>query len=309
MGSPLLAVEDVRFRYARRGRWALDGLSFRADRGRILGIVGPNGSGKTSLFRLILGWARPVDGRILIDGRAPHVYRRSRGIGYTPEDVRFPGTLTAWEVGCYVARLARIPATEVEAAVGRLLKHLELRERAGDPIASLSHGYRQRVGLLAALLGDPELILLDEPANGLDPASIGVLRGLLRGLRCDGRAVLVSSHNLLELERVCDDILILSHGRPLGHIDRGRMGRAPEIFVVQLRPCGPGSIESVDAAGGIRLSADEMAFTSEDRARGFARAAASAGLAVEAIERRPSDLEFLFHSLIQGRPAAGGRDA
>jgi len=182
------------------------------------------------------------------------------------------------------------------------MRTLAIDDRADEPIGTLSHGYRQRVGLLVALLGDPELILLDEPANGLDPESVGVLRSVLRGLKQQGRTVIVSSHNLLELERVCDEVVILSQGRALGRSARSELLSQPDVWVVRL------SSDSADAVSvgrlcaklhGVRLAADETGFRHEPLAREFAARASTRGFVVEAVERRSFDLEYLFHSLVQ----------
>ncbi len=311
-GGVRVEVQNVRFRYGPRRGWALDDVSFEVPAGRILGLVGPNGSGKTTLYRLLLGLAAPSDGHVLIDGRPPAAFRTRRGIGYLPEQVRLPGAARVSELAALMARLAGLGGAQARAATGALVEILALGGKVDEKIAALSHGYRQRVGLLAVLLGDPPLLLFDEPANGLDPASVGLLRSLLRRLRRAGRTVLVSSHNLLELERVCDDMLIFREGRMLGRISREELLARPDIWIVMMRPEQPTSTPTAAAGevvqGAVRLAADEVAFPSRDRARAFADAVERQGGWVERIERRPFDLEYLFHLRVQqGRdsPSAG----
>jgi ABC-type multidrug transport system ATPase subunit len=300
--DPILRVESVRYRYRRSGGWALDGVSFAVERGTILGLVGPNGSGKTTLYRLILGLSSPDAGRIAVAGTTPSAYRTRHGIGHLPEQGRLPGNVRVRELAIFVGRLAGLSRSELQAALERLRELLRLEDVVDARIGTLSHGYRQRVGLLAALLGDPELLLLDEPANGLDPTSVGVLRSLLRDSRRRGRTVIVSSHNLLELERVCDEVIILSQGRSLGRASRAELVARPDIWVVQLgedarRTPAEQPAREV-AAGAIRLAADELAFPDEEPARRFARLVENGGGVVELIEQRPFDLECLFHSLV-----------
>jgi ABC-2 type transport system ATP-binding protein len=176
---------------------------------------------------------------------------------------------------------------------------LRLEERADAEIGTLSHGYRQRVGLLAALLGDPRLLLFDEPGNGLDPTSVGILRSLVRGLRREGRTVLVSSHNLLELERMCDEILILHEGKLIGRSSREELATRPGIWVVQLSAGSARANSLRKKFDGVRLADDEAAFLEEMNARRYASHVELSGGSVEALERRPYDLECLYHELVQ----------
>ncbi len=309
---PLVEVEAVRYRYGPGMVWALDGVSFQIGQGGVLGLVGPNGSGKTTLYRLLLGFIGPGEGRIAVGGRAPRVYRVQRGIGYLPEQVRLPGAVRIHEFAVLMARLAGLRGEGARSAIGTLVQILALQDKIDSRIASLSHGYRQRVGLLAVLLGGPELLLLDEPATGLDPASVGVLRTVLRALRRRGRTVIVSSHNLLELERVCDEVLILREGQLLGRAGRDELVRRPDIWIVQLDVERLPNSSPLDARrielGGVRLAADEVAFTDREAARTFATAVRVGGGSVERVERRRFDLEFFFHSLVQGKGGEPGTD-
>jgi ABC-2 type transport system ATP-binding protein len=307
--GPLIEVENLYFSYGSREKPALERLSFEIERGRVVGVVGPNGSGKTTLYRLILGFLRPQKGRVTVCGMGAAVYRRNRGVGYLPEQVRLPGNVRVRELAVLTARLAGLRGRAVVEAIERYTNMLALAETTDALLGVLSHGYRQRVGLLVALLGDPELVLLDEPANGLDPASVGVLRSVIRGLKRHGRTVIVSSHNLSELERICDEVLVLGYGRLLGRSARHEHLERPDTWVVLLgEKLGEASARA-DALclelGGVRLAADEAAFTDARAARAFARRIERAGAKVESIERRPYDLEFLFHSLVQKNSADG----
>jgi len=302
-GHPLIEVENLSYRYRRGGHAALQRLSFAVERGRVVGLVGPNGSGKTTLYRLILGFVRPREGRVAVGGTDPAAYRRTRGIGYLPEQVSLPGNVRVRELALLIARLAGLRGREVRRAIDCYMDRLALGGWADAVVGTLSHGYRQRVGLLAALLGDPELLLLDEPANGLDPASVGILRSVIRGLKRRGRTVVVSSHNLLELERLCDELLILGHGRLLGRSSRDELAERSAIWVVLLGTGRAGVCARAETLcpefGGILLAADEAAFGDARSARAFATRVEAAGGSVESIERRPFDLEYLFHSLVQ----------
>lgn len=300
---PLIEVVNLHYRYRLGGDFALAGLSFGIERGRVLGLVGPNGSGKTTLYRLTLGFMRPQEGRLAVCGLDPADYRRSYGIGYLPEQVRLPGNVRVREFAVLMARLAGLRGREVVEAIDRYLERLALARWADAVVGTLSHGYRQRLGLLAALLGEPELVLLDEPANGLDPASVGLLRSVIRALKRSGRTVVVSSHNLSELERICDEVLVLSYGRLLGRSSRQELAERPGVWVLLLGAERVGMSARTEALclelGGVRLASDEVAFAEARAARAWAGRFELEGGRVESIERRPFDLEFLFHSLVQ----------
>ena len=299
----LLHVDGVGYRYRSAAVAALDDVSFRVRRGVVLGLVGPNGSGKTTLYRLILGFLKPDQGALSIAGLEPAAFRTRRGIGYLPELVRLPGNMRVRELAEHVGRLAGLGDAERRDSIDRFMRLLVLTDRADADIRTLSHGYRQRVGLLATLLGDPELLLFDEPGNGLDPASVGILRSLLRELKRRRQTAIVSSHNLLELERVCDEVVVLSEGVLLGQGSREALIGARDVWVVQVLGDAARMESLMVQFGGIRLAGDEAAFKEERQARGFANAAEAAGARVYLFEERPFDLELLFHQLTQGKSA------
>jgi ABC-2 type transport system ATP-binding protein len=189
---------------------------------------------------------------------------------------------------------------------------LGLVERSSSALGALSHGYKQRVGLLAALLGDPQLLLLDEPTNGLDPGTVGILRSAIRALRRRGRTVIVSSHNLAELERVCDGLLILQEGTLIGRCTREGLSGRPDVWVVRVSDNGklrsPRLGQLCGQSGGVRLAADEVGFRDGRSAREFARRLTAAGAVVEAVDRRRFDLEFLYHSMVKERTTQTGSE-
>lgn len=293
----------VGFRYGATDRWAVRDLSFRVGRGTVYGLAGPNGSGKTTIYRLLMGFIRPESGCVNVGGDDPGRYRVKNGIGYLPEQVRLPSAVRVGEFAMFMARLAGLAAEETGPTSEPLMAALGLTEKANVQIGSLSHGFRQRVGLLAVLLGDPRLVLMDEPANGLDPCSVGLLRSMIRSLKRRGRTVIVSSHNLAELERVCDELSILQEGTLLGRSTRDELAGRPGVWVVRLRHNGRLRSKLVGRVCGslsaVRLATDEVGFKEVRSAQEFVRRMTAAGVLVDAVERRPFDLEFLFHSLVQ----------
>ncbi|MGS1126443.1 ABC transporter ATP-binding protein [Rhodanobacter sp. UC4437_H4] len=191
---------------------ALDGISAVVPRGQVIGLLGHNGAGKSTLIKLILGLIAPSGGRLEVLGQSPwraHALRRR--IGYLPESATFYGNLSGRELLDYLARLKQAP----RAQVATLLERVGLAHAADRRIGTYSKGMRQRLGLAQALLGSPDLVLLDEPTTGLDPQATRELYRIVGELRADGRCVLVSSHLLAELEPHIDGALILRQGKLL----------------------------------------------------------------------------------------------
>jgi ABC-2 type transport system ATP-binding protein len=203
-----IAVEALTKRY--RTVTAVDDLTFELAPGRITGFVGPNGAGKSTTMRLLLGLARPDSGRATINGR-PYAELRDplRHVGALLDpNVFHPGRSgrTALRIA---ARPAQIPGQRVEEVLHLTGLGAAAHRRAGG----YSQGMRQRLALAAALLGDPETLILDEPANGLDPEGVAWLRGLLRRLAAEGRTIFVSSHLLAELAQTADDVVVINRGQ------------------------------------------------------------------------------------------------
>lgn len=314
MSNRLMAeLRAVGFRYGAADRWAVRDLSLRFVRGAAHGLAGPNGSGKTTIFRLLMGFVRPESGWVSVEGDDPARHRVSHGIGYLPEQVRLPGAVRVQEFALFMERLAGLSRSETDPVIEPLMSVLGLTDKSLDAIGSLSHGFKQRVGLLAALAGEPQLVLMDEPANGLDPTSLGLLRSVIRSLKRRGCTVIVSSHNLAELERVCDELSILREGTLLGRSTRDALAGRPAVWVVRVSYNGrlrsPRVGRLCAGLGGVRLATDEVGFRSKARAHEFVRRITAAGAGVEAVESRPFDMEFLFHALVQEKSSdRGSRD-
>ena len=207
--SPAVWCSGLRKRYRRQV--AVDGVSLTVGRGEILGLLGPNGAGKTSVIKILLGLVRPDAGEVLLLGRpATDPPARAR-VGYLPELFRYQPWLTAAEVITLHVRLSGIavPAAEQRECLG----DVGLADRAGDRVGGFSKGMQQRLGLAVALVARPELVVLDEPTSALDPVGRADVRDLLLALRDRGVAVLLNSHLIGEVERVCDRVVILDHGR------------------------------------------------------------------------------------------------
>ena len=191
---------------------AVDGLSLRVPRGGVFGLLGPNGSGKTTTMSMLLSLVRPTSGTISLFGLEGGRAREEalNRVGAVVETPAFSPYLSARANLKYFQGISRKGST---AEIARLLELVGLAERADSKFRTYSMGMKQRLGLAYALLGDPELLILDEPTNGLDPGGMAEVRELVRSLGSGGRTVLLSSHLLHEVEQVCDSIVILSRGR------------------------------------------------------------------------------------------------
>jgi ABC-2 type transport system ATP-binding protein len=207
--SPAVWCDGVAKAYD--GRPALDGVALTVRRGEVLGLLGPNGAGKTTLIKILLGLVRADAGEVRLLGRDASRPEARQRVGYLPELFRFQPWLTADEVLRLHGQLGRVPTTREGRRAG--LDRVGLADRADDRVAGFSKGMQQRLGLAVALLGEPELVVLDEPTSALDPVGRADVRAIVVALRAQGVALLLNSHLIGEVERVCDRITILDRGR------------------------------------------------------------------------------------------------
>lgn len=275
---------------------ALDRLTVELPPSGVIGLVGPNGSGKSTLIRVLLGLVRPTDGTATVLGSSIEDPERYAGrVGALIESPAFLAGLSARANLVSLARLRRLPLTRVDA----VLAQVGLAGRDREPVRRFSLGMRQRLGIAAALLPDPELLVLDEPTNGLDPAGIVEIRELLRGLGRDGRTVIVSSHQLSEIQAVCDHLLVIRFGelvfcgpmaeilaRTREHIDIATEHAADAGHLAPILAGGGWTVEPTD--GGLRVAAPA------DRAADLNRAAAAAGITLGRLVAAQDDLEAIF---------------
>src|SRR3954451_25225756 len=207
--SPAVWCSGLRKRYGRRT--AVDDVSFTVARGEVLGLLGPNGAGKTTAIKMLLGLLRPDAGEVLLLGRRSSDPRSRSAVGYLPELFRYQPWLTPTEVLDLHVRLARadVPAAERREC----LALVGLVDRVDGRVRGFSKGMQQRLGLAVALVARPELVVLDEPTSALDPLGRVDVRDLVLALKADGVAVLLNSHLIGEVERVCDRVVILDKGQ------------------------------------------------------------------------------------------------
>jgi ABC-2 type transport system ATP-binding protein len=279
---------------------AVDDLSFTVAPGTVTGFLGPNGAGKTTTLRMVVGLVAPTAGHATIGGQAyADLADPTRTVGAALEASSFhPGrTATAQlRVICLAAGLPQSRASEVLTQVG-------LAEAAGRRIGTFSLGMRQRLALAAALLGDPEVLILDEPANGLDPEGIAWLRGFLRHLASTGRTVLVSSHVLAEVEQTVDHVVILAKGRLVRACPLEELVATASAHVLAKSPDAR-ALQTALAAGvdgwrptSVRLVGDDALEVQGMPIALVGRAALRAGAELHELREERTDLEDVFLAL------------
>jgi ABC-2 type transport system ATP-binding protein len=230
---------------------ALDGVSFAVPDGTIVGFVGPNGAGKTTAMRIALGVLEPDGGEVRWRGRPVDADARRR-FGYMPEERGLYPKMKALEQLAYLARLHGLTKNDARRRASEVVGVLGVAERAGDRVESLSLGNQQRVQLAAALVHEPDLLVLDEPFSGLDPIGVDVLSGVLRAQADRGVPVVFSSHQLELVERLCDSVVLINHGRVVtqGSIGELHASRDRRLVRVEIEGGAPGWFDSIP---GVRL--------------------------------------------------------
>ncbi|MFY1674848.1 ATP-binding cassette domain-containing protein [Plantactinospora sp. WMMB334] len=309
--AAVLEIEGLRktYRNRRRGvRQALDGFDMRVEAGQVHGFLGPNGSGKTTTLRTLLGLIRPNGGRMAILGReVPAALPVVAGqVGAIVESPQFFPHFSARDTLSLLAGAGGVPQTRVL----EVLELVGLRERARDRVKTYSLGMKQRLAVASALLKNPKLLILDEPANGLDPGGIREMRTLMRDLAASGMTVVVSSHILGEVQLICDSVTIISLGR--------RVAAGP-VAEVLAEHSGGGLRVRLEAVTDLPVAADLLARSGArvtphddhllvyevDKPAGVTRTLAAANLFVSELAPITVDLESVFLELTATAPVPG----
>ena len=197
----------------KKGFRALDDVSLEIGPGCVFGLLGPNGAGKTTLIKILLGLARPTDGRAWLFGEPVGKPALRSRIGYLPEAHRLPGYLTGREVIELFGMMCGRDRAFLRSRSGELLDIVGMSKSADRKIKEYSKGMQQRIGLAQALVHDPELVFLDEPTDGVDPMGRAAIRGIVERLKDAGVTIFINSHLLMEVERICDRVVIMDRGR------------------------------------------------------------------------------------------------
>lgn len=293
----------------------MDDMSFVVEEGKIYGFLGPNGAGKSTTMNVMTGYIAADGGRVLIDGHdiLEEPIAAKACIGYLPEVPPLYTDMTVWEFLLFAAELKKVAKNERKDRVERLIQRIGLEEVRGRMIRNLSKGYKQRVGLAQALVGNPKVLILDEPMVGLDPKQIIEMRDLIRGLAGE-HTVILSSHILSEISAVCDHIMIISHGKlvasgsPEELQDRMRGTSEQIVTVLGEREQAEEILKKLDAVERftfedgeeegsilIRLEVKENA----DIRKELSVALAGAGMPILSMSRSEKSLEDIFLKLTE----------
>ena len=295
-GTP--AIQTVNLSKSFGHTVALAGLTMTVPRGEVFGFLGPNGAGKTTSVKLLLGLLRPTSGQGSLLGRPIGDLRTRRHIGYLPELFRYQGWLSAREVLALHCELAPLPRSSWKDEISTALDTVGLTERAGDRVSTFSKGMQQRLGLAAALLGEPELVFLDEPTSALDPVGRHDVREIIRGLASRGTAVFLNSHLLSEVEQVCDRVAVVDHGRVIAS---GTMDELLSGTAVKIRVTGLGADRSKLASfGAVDDEGEQLTFTNlgADRVPELVAQIVALGGRVYEVAPRHQTLEDRFLQLL-----------
>jgi ABC-2 type transport system ATP-binding protein len=253
----VIEVQHITKRYGRVT--AVDDVSFRVERGEILGFLGPNGAGKTTTMRILTGYMPPTEGRAAVAGYDvfTHPIEAKRRTGYLPETPPLYPDMTVREYLDFVARIKNVPPKERKERVRTVMARTHVDDMANRHCAKLSKGYRQRVGLAQALIHNPDVLILDEPTAGLDPKQIIETRDLIRGLAGD-HTIVLSTHILPEVAQTCQRVVIINKGRVVAvDTPEGLTARlqGAETMYVQVDAGGADAVEALQALPGVTRAA------------------------------------------------------
>ncbi|MBK7643138.1 MAG: ABC transporter ATP-binding protein [Planctomycetes bacterium] len=312
MQASLIRARELRKLYRKglfggEGFPALDGVSLEVGRGSVFGLLGPNGAGKTTMVKIFLGLVHRTHGEVEILGQSCEDASVRRRIGYLPEAHRLPGYLTGRQMLRLFAQMSGCAKSEIDDRIEKQLELVGMRDAAGRKISEYSKGMQQRIGLAQALIHEPELVFLDEPTDGVDPVGRMAIREIVLRLKNKGVTLFLNSHLLMEVEMICDRVVILSRGKIL------REGTMAELtprtgsvrFELKQVPADLASLLAgigsalVPQPGGFELALNDDAELDRciDRLR-------SAGVSIRAVQPRKLSLEEAFVGMLkdQGGP-------
>jgi ABC-2 type transport system ATP-binding protein len=285
---------------------AVDDLSFKVEAGQVLGFLGPNGAGKSTTMKMLTGFLTPTSGTALINGIdvVENSVSARKKIGYLPEGAPSYGEMTVLQFLTFVARARLIEKNDVPASVDRAIGKLNLAEVKHQAIDTLSKGFKRRVGLAQAIIHDPQILILDEPTDGLDPNQKREVRGLIRDMARD-KIIIISTHILEEVEAVCNRVMIIAHGKlladdtPQGLIARSRYHNAVSL-VVEAAEKVASVLSELPAVARVELKEGELTLFPSNEGNLF-EAATSAirenDWQVSTVRLEAGRLDEVFHSI------------
>ena len=310
--TPVLEVRDLAVTYGRgtRAVKALDGISLELRPGEIFGLIGPNGAGKTTLIKTVLGLLDPQRGEVRVGGEPGGSVAAKAKLGYMPELAYYYEFLRAGEFLRLCGRLCGLGGRGLERRIDELVERVGLAVERRKLIKHYSKGMRQKLGLAQAMLHGPEVLLLDEPTSGLDPLARRDVRRLMLELRRDGRAVLFSSHELSEVEMVCDRVAMINGGRVIvmGTLDeilkpyRSYRARVRTAQIERLRQACASSAVAVVESGAIEDEVDSYVIVARtiEALPALLQGIVEAGALLEDVDHGYESLERLYAEIVEG---------
>ena len=307
---PRLVVEDVTKTYD--GNVAVDRVSFEVGGGEVFGLLGPNGAGKSTLIRMAMDILRPDGGRILLGDR-PSTNADHDRVGYLPEERGLYRKHKVIEVLDYFGRLKGMKGPDVKKKAQAALDRMGLGEWAKKKVQALSKGMQQKVQLIGTLLHDPEIVILDEPFSGLDPVNTRMVKDMMRDLKREGRLVVLSTHQMDQVEELCDRIVMIDRGQRVLY---GNLREIKKRYADEIRHAtGRGNVVEVDGDGDFAAiegvlkaeasgGAQRLTLDAELAPDRYLERALAAGCSVSRFEAAPTPLEEIFVHVVTQRGAA-----
>ena len=275
---------------------AVDRLSFEVEQGEVFGLLGPNGAGKTTTIRVMMDILQPDEGEVTVLGRPPRLAKER--VGYLPEERGLYRNLKVLDTLVYLAELKGVPRPAARERALALLERIQLDDRAQRKVRDLSRGMQQRLQFVASLVHDPDLLILDEPFQGLDPVNTERLKGLIADLHQQGKTIILSTHQMNLVEALCDRILLINRGRRVlyGHLAEIKREYAPHAVRVRadhVPPDLPGVVEVRPDDGAFHLELAENATP-----QAVLRALLDRDVEVQTFEVAPVPLEDIFVAVV-----------
>jgi ABC-2 type transport system ATP-binding protein len=294
---------------------AVDDVSFAIGSGEIVGLLGHNGAGKTTVMKMISGYLEPDGGDITVNDRAlaDHLKKVQSEIGYLPESLPVYADMRVVDYLDYAADLKRLPRKNKLAEIQRVVNETDLKDKLFDPIATLSRGYKQRTGVAQAILGQPKLLILDEPTNGLDPSQTDQMRQLLRRI-AESATVMLSTHIMQEVEALCDRVLIMSGGKLVVDENLQQLQRSNQLNIQTTHSSQDVAqlISAVDGVSNVQPAPDNRYLVTvgdgidlHQLSAALAQQLVGQGAALYAMAQQQRDIETLFREVNQSTVPSG----
>jgi ABC-2 type transport system ATP-binding protein len=299
MPEPAIWVEHLRKTYATVV--AVDDLSFSVERGEVFGLLGPNGAGKTTTIRMLMDIFHPDSGTVRVLGQAPAAARQS--MGYLPEERGLYRTQRVTDCLTYLGQLKGVPAAQARRRAGELLERVELGAWGRRKVDELSRGMQQKVQLLASIVHDPQVVVLDEPFQGLDPVNAEMVRGLIRDLRAQGKTIVLSAHEMSLVEMLCERIVLINRGRAV--LD-GRLADIKRQFAPNaLEVSPPLALEGWPGVAAVEVTDGRQRVTLAPGTEpgDLLRQIVERGQSVNTFQRATATLDEIFITVVKGGAA------